>query len=335
MKIWKMYILQSVALLITGNIFCNERVCSTISRSFTVAPLTSDFPSPASMDLNLFKPLTEQLLWEEKEYSILLCTNDYLAESAVTHKTSYEIFLLHVKANAIENNIQSPGSACKSNTSKEIIRLFISGTNKKFGKRSAYEIAPGYPAPASPHPVSIVSIKAVLKKAAVQISWEAREEFNLNLYEVERSTDGSNFQTIGLVFPWDNLDSSNSYRFADQHPQSGISFYRLKAVDKDGSVQYSAITTWGSSLSVANYISIVPNPVKGNIRAVFSGLAKGAYVVELRTVSGQLQLKKTINIQQANQLEVLERGYTAPGIYWLSIWDQQNHKLGTGRVVIQ
>lgn len=191
------------------------------------------------------------------------------------------------------------------------------------------------PAQSTSLPVSIVSIKAALKNAAVQINWEAREELNLNLYEVERSTDGANFQTIGLVFPWENPEASSNYRFTDQHPQSGINFYRLRGVDKDGSFKYSVIVQAGNAQLPANPVSIVPNPVKGSIRAVFSGLAKAAYVVELRTVAGTLQLKKTITIQQADQLEILDPGYAAPGIYWLTIFDQQLQKLGSSRVVIQ
>lgn len=190
-------------------------------------------------------------------------------------------------------------------------------------------------APVTPTPVSIVSIKAVLKKAAVQLNWEAREELNLNVYEVERSTEGSGFQTIGLVFPWDNQEASNSYRFTDQHPLSGINYYRLRGVDKHGGIQYSGIVSAGTAPLPVKHIAITPNPVKGNIRAVFRGLEKAVYVVELRNISGQLQVRKTINIQQDGQVEILKPGPTPAGIYWLTISDQQQHTLATSRVMVQ
>lgn len=185
-------------------------------------------------------------------------------------------------------------------------------------------------------PVSIVSIKAALKNDDVEVSWDVREELNLNYYEVEKSLDGRNFENIGLVFPWDNQQVSNSYRFTDQHPFDGTNFYRLRIVDKDGSSKYSNIVLARTgALPNSSSISIAPNPVKGNIRAIFSGLGKGIYKVELRNVAGQLQLMKNINIQQTDQIEFFERGNAAPGIYWLTVYDKLGKKLGTNRVVVQ
>lgn len=184
-------------------------------------------------------------------------------------------------------------------------------------------------------PVSIVSIKAALKNTTVQVSWEVREELNLNLYEVERSADGAHFEMIGMVFPWDNQQVQNNYRFTDKHPFNGMNFYRLRSVDKDGRFKYSNIVSARTGALQNSNISIAPNPVKGNIRAIFSGLPKGSYVVELRNVSGQLQLMKHITIQHSDQVESFERGNAAPGIYWLTTYDREGKKIGTSRVIVQ
>lgn len=184
-------------------------------------------------------------------------------------------------------------------------------------------------------PVSIVSIKAALKNTAVEVSWEVREELNLNFYEVEKSADGANWTNIGMVFPWDNQQVSNNYRFSDKQPFDGMNFYRLRIVDKDGSFKYSSIVAAKTGALSNSIISIAPNPVKGNIRAIFSGLPKGSYVAELRNIAGQLHLMKNINIQQADQIEFFERGHAAPGIYWLTVYDRHHQKIGTSRVIVQ
>lgn len=205
---------------------------------------------------------------------------------------------------------------------------FAAGSNG-LGKAYSFDGA------AATLPVSIVSIKAALKNTAVEVSWEVREELNLNVYEVEKSTDGANWNNIGLVFPWDNQQVANNYKFTDKDPQSGMNFYRLRIVDKDGSFKYSNIVAARTGALPNSSINIAPNPVKGNIRAIFSGLTKGSYMVELRNVAGQLQLMKNINIQQADQIEFFERGNAAPGIYWLTVFSRDNQKIGTVRVIVQ
>lgn len=205
---------------------------------------------------------------------------------------------------------------------------FAAGSN---GLGKAYSFDPL----ATTLPVSIVSIKAVLKNTVVELSWDVREELNLNFYEVEKSADGSHFENIGMVFPWDNQQVSNSYRFSDKQPFPGMNFYRLRIVDKDGSTKYSNIVSARTGALSNSSISIAPNPVKGNIRAIFSGLSKGSYMAELRNVAGQLHLMKNINIQQTDQVEFFERGHAAPGIYWLTVYDKDRKKIGTSRVIIQ
>jgi hypothetical protein len=205
---------------------------------------------------------------------------------------------------------------------------FAAGSN---GLGKAYSFDPL----ATTLPVSIVSIKAVLKNTVVELSWDVREELNLDFYEVQKSADGSQFENIGMVFPWDNQQVSNSYRFNDKQPLPGMNFYRLRIVDKDGSVKYSNIVSARTGAPSNSNISIAPNPVKGNIRAIFSGLSKGSYRAELRNVAGQLHLMKNVNIQQIDQVEFFERGHAAPGIYWLTVYDKEGKKMGTSRVIIQ
>ncbi|NML20304.1 hypothetical protein HHL16_05440 [Pseudoflavitalea sp. G-6-1-2] len=185
-------------------------------------------------------------------------------------------------------------------------------------------------------PVTITSIKAEAKNnSTVDINWNVREELNLDRYELERSSDGKNFESIALVFPWDNSQVSNTYQYSDKKPFMGINFYRLKSVDKDGSSKYSLIVAAKIGQTVTTSIAIAPNPVQGNIRAIFSGLVKGNYTTELRNVAGQLQFSKSINIQQQDQIVYFERGNAAPGIYWLTVFDNAGQKVGTSRVIVQ
>lgn len=377
MKIWKVYILLTVALLITINqisaqqapaIAYTEHSCNSVPEQ-----AVSMISLPEHLHVNWFNISIEQSPEIEISFYAPVVVAQQNANTADTRipvissntgNAGYrdkEYFPAAIQQHAtITKGLNTRTiDYQKSTERKEVVfRLPITGTiDKMYYQHTSFLAAfdpennsNRFSSPANSNkpvetplvdarppsiPVSIVSIKAALKKAAVQINWKASEEHHLNLYEVERSTDGVNFQTIGLVFPWDNQEASNNYEFRDQHPLPGINYYRLRSINKDSSFSWSVIVPAGNAPLPVNHISIVPNPVKGNIRAVFSRLPHATYNLELRSVSGSLQLKRTISIQQAEQLEILEPGYAPPGIYWLTIFDHSNQKLGSSRVVIR
>ncbi len=193
-----------------------------------------------------------------------------------------------------------------------------------------------FDAMATPLPVTLVEFKGAEKNKAADLSWSVREESNIHTYEVQRSSDGTHFENIAMVLPWDNHQVSNDYRYTDKKAQEGINFYRLNMVDQDGSHKYSAVIIVRIGTTVNGQILIAPNPVKDRIRVVLSGLANGSYRIELRNTSGQLQQTRSVSISQRDQVEYLDRSASPmAGIYWLTVYDRNNQKIGTSRVIVQ
>jgi urease beta subunit len=96
-----------------------------------------------------------------------------------------------------------------------------------------------------------------LKK--VNCNWLAAEEINFDRFAVERSANGKDYLAIGSVVAAGNSSTRHQYNFVDDSPLTGVSYYRLKQFDKDGSFTYSQvviITTTGGSAAVLLY----PNP---------------------------------------------------------------------------
>ena len=107
-------------------------------------------------------------------------------------------------------------------------------------------------------PLTFTSFTATLqglqKKQAV-LKWTTAQEININLFLVEKSSDGAVFNTIGNVAA-KNTSGINNYTFTDNNPLLGVSYYRLKEVDKNGAVNYSKIIP----LKNIEGISVYPNP---------------------------------------------------------------------------
>jgi subtilisin-like proprotein convertase family protein len=94
---------------------------------------------------------------------------------------------------------------------------------------------------------------------AVQLQWKTATEINNKEFQVERSRDGSNFEVIGTVSAGGNGSGIQQYIYNDLKPFTGINYYRLKQVDKDGSYKYSSVAKVAIDQDRSLY-SISPNP---------------------------------------------------------------------------
>jgi photosystem II stability/assembly factor-like uncharacterized protein len=87
------------------------------------------------------------------------------------------------------------------------------------------------------------------------IGWKVNET-NVYSYEVQKSTDGRNFSSIGTVNSKGN--GENSYEFTESASLQGTAFYRIKQVDIDGRPGFSSIIRLTTD-SRAN-VTVYPNP---------------------------------------------------------------------------
>lgn len=73
----------------------------------------------------------------------------------------------------------------------------------------------------------------------ITINWSVAENQILNMFEIEKSTDGIKFQTAAIVFGTENKGPEN-YRFAQKMNSERV-YYRIKMADYNGGVTYSNI----------------------------------------------------------------------------------------------
>ena len=92
-----------------------------------------------------------------------------------------------------------------------------------------------------PLPVSLLYFEATELESYVALTWATAEEYNNLEFVIQRSSDGLNFDSIGTVKGNGNTKVTSSYSFEDYTITSGTSYYRLKQVDKDGTVEYSPV----------------------------------------------------------------------------------------------
>lgn len=71
------------------------------------------------------------------------------------------------------------------------------------------------------------------------LNWKTTFEEDVEHYDVEKSTDGVDFENIGSVETNEDMNDEKAYRFFDTKLGSQKSYYRLKVVEADGTSSYS------------------------------------------------------------------------------------------------
>ncbi|MEX1191798.1 MAG: hypothetical protein WEA99_07465 [Brumimicrobium sp.] len=83
-------------------------------------------------------------------------------------------------------------------------------------------------------PVNLISFSGESKEKYNQINWVTGAEVNNDYFDVERSTDGYNFNKIGTVDGAGNSIEATEYKFLDYDQRIGTTYYRLRQYDFDG-----------------------------------------------------------------------------------------------------
>lgn len=90
-------------------------------------------------------------------------------------------------------------------------------------------------------PVNFVGFTATMEKDLVALTWSTTDEINNSHFEVQRSTDGSNFNTVAMVLPATENGGINQYRYNDKFAAKGSVYYRIRQVDFDGKEKFSQV----------------------------------------------------------------------------------------------
>lgn len=111
-----------------------------------------------------------------------------------------------------------------------------------------------------PLPIRLISFTARQKDRLALLHWVTNWEENNDHFQIQKSTDAVNFESIARV-SGKNGTGIQEYSFVDDRTSSGISYYRLKQVDQDGSAFYSTIKSIELSKASKEFnFKFYPNP---------------------------------------------------------------------------
>ncbi len=168
-------------------------------------------------------------------------------------------------------------------------------------------------------PVTYTSIKATRKREEIQVTWEMAEQTGIQKYEVERASDAIHFMIAGQVRA-SGSNGRESYQWLDTNPLPGNNYYRVRAVQADGTFSLSK-TVWVSMTTAPFSVSIFPNPVKnGQVTIRSEALAKGNYRLLLLNARGQQVISRELKHAGGLLNEMIYFNNVLPaGMYYLEL----------------
>ena len=163
---------------------------------------------------------------------------------------------------------------------------------------------PGIIAP-SPLPVTLVSFSAKVKGNQVVLNWVTASELNNKGFEVQRSRDGRSFETILTREGKGTTSATTTYNEVDKKPLNGLSYYRLKQVDLDGSSSFSSLVT--VNFLNSGEVTMYPNPVQDQLTIDVAGSAEGVTAV-ITDMTGRLISTRKLGADSKLDMTSLQAG---------------------------
>ena len=116
----------------------------------------------------------------------------------------------------------------------------------------------------TPLPVQLLGFQAVLQNEyEAVLRWSTASERNSAYFAVERSLDGQHFIEAGLLTAAGTTAQAHTYQLRDPRMLTGLTYYRLRQVDLDGTTAYSPVVTLSPTAREAAQVNVYPNPSGG------------------------------------------------------------------------
>lgn len=189
----------------------------------------------------------------------------------------------------------------------------------EFGANSLSFASPLLLGPSVPTPVTFTGYNVTCGDRGTLITWTTGSEVNSSHYEIERSTDGTNWVRIDNVRGAGNSTTTRNYQYLDL--QGGDAFYRIKQVDLDGRYVHTAVKRVScNSRNITVALFPVPTPNILNIAVRSDKMIRTD--LQVIDMSGRIVKRQSVVINNGNTNLTLDLSNLPSGEYLLTGSDQ-------------
>ena len=171
-------------------------------------------------------------------------------------------------------------------------------------------------------PVTIVDFTAsYVSTNNVKVAWSTTDEMNAAYFDVERSTNATDFISVGQVNASESSNPVHTYSMNDQlyNIDVNIIYYRLRIVDQSGKFVYSKIIPVKLDQPETN-VSVYPNPVDSYTILNLHSNSQSTGVLRVIDNSGRQIMTKSISVSNGNNSIMIDQlGNLPKGMYVVQV----------------
>jgi hypothetical protein len=187
----------------------------------------------------------------------------------------------------------------------------------------------------SPLPITLIEFTATPIVNTVELSWTTATEINNDYFTLERSADGQKFEPIQVLDGAGNSNDWLYYKWVDRSPLAGISYYRLKQTDFDGTTSISDIRMvnfGGASSENQGWVNIYPNPApNGQFNVRLGEMINEEISMTITNILGEVIYNAQYTASSNQTLNINTEGI-AKGVYTITIND--GNKIFSQRIIL-
>lgn len=186
-----------------------------------------------------------------------------------------------------------------------------------------------------PLPVKLIHFSATTDGSIVKLKWVSAIEINNENYTLEKSEDGIHFVSLAIVNGAGTSYSPSYYEYTDVHPFQGVSYYRLKQTDFDGTIDYFKIIPVRVKPRISSWM-LYPNPSgSGSVKLIFLEKQQdlGDVNISLNDAMGQKIIEKNVNLKEQVVDLFGADMVLSKGIYFVKV--VYNNEVSCERLIVQ
>lgn len=163
-------------------------------------------------------------------------------------------------------------------------------------------------------PVEWLTTDARWVPNGVEVMWSTASEENNSHFEIERTHDGAEWESIGIVTGAGFSSVINNYNFIDDNPYKDINYYRVKQVDFNGDYEYSDVVIVSNSDEHDGLrLKIYPNPANDHVFVQWNKTSR-QNSVQVLDISGKILLNMSPGVSNTVRIDLTNFD---TGIYFL------------------
>lgn len=188
------------------------------------------------------------------------------------------------------------------------------GTGSTQAANSAFAWSTLSPAGAT-LPVKISYFNAAKGTDYNTLNWRAECTSAQATFVVERSSNGTDFTAIN-TFTATQQRCQQPFDFTDYGTAAkGTVYYRLKVIDENGKVNYSAIVKVAADQNDMQLVSVAPNPVINVANISIASVKKDNVELQVISMEGKVVYKTLVTVQPGTSVVNLDVTSLQKGMY--------------------